>query len=71
MTPKRMVTTNIIGYTAHRILENDWSHTCWIGPVSNKVRPALLRAHRSPGLFPNSHGIWVRHTLDGHDYYLT
>ena len=28
MTPKRMVTTHLIGDRAHRILENNWSHSC-------------------------------------------
>ena len=30
------------------------------------MRPALLSAHRSPGLRPTSHAIWVLHTCDGH-----
>ena len=30
------------------------------------MRPALLSAHRSPGLRPTSHAIWVWHTCDGH-----
>ena len=28
MRPKRMATTHLIVDTAHRILGNDWSHTC-------------------------------------------
>ena len=28
MTQKRMVTTHLIGNAAHRILGNNWSHTC-------------------------------------------
>ena len=59
MTPKMMVTTHLIGDTAHHILGYDWSHMCYTGPVSNGVRTALLRAHRSPGLRPTLHGIWV------------
>ena len=62
MIPKRMITTHLIVDTAHRILGNDWSYTCWAGPVSNGVIQALLREHRSPGLRPTSHEIWVQHT---------
>ena len=58
MTPKRMVTKKFMLDTAHHILGSDWSHTCKTGPVLKGVRPALLRAHRSPGLRPTSHGIW-------------